>query len=96
MGLAASAWLLAAFFRDASSLLAARSREVAAVAAGLLASMVDFLAHGVVDNSYFVLDLALVFWLSVALLVVVRHERAAQGQTESAPPGRVVLRGEHG
>ena len=33
-----------------------------------MASMVDFLAHGLVDASYFVVDLAFVFMLTLALV----------------------------
>lgn len=32
---------------------------------GLMASMVDFLAHGLIDAAYFYVDLAYVFWLSL-------------------------------
>ena len=30
--------------------------------------MVDLIAHGLIDNSYFVADLAVLFWLSFAIL----------------------------
>jgi hypothetical protein len=33
-----------------------------------MASMVDFLAHGLIDNSYFLVDLAFVFFLTVGLM----------------------------
>ena len=35
---------------------------------GLMASMIDFLTHGLVDASYFVVDLAFVFMLTLALV----------------------------
>ena len=35
---------------------------------GLMASMVDFLTHGMIDASYFVVDLAFVFMLTLALM----------------------------
>jgi len=38
-----------------------------ALAIGLAGSMVDFLAHGLVDASYFIIDLAFVYMLSLAL-----------------------------
>ena len=31
-----------------------------------------FLVHGMVDNSYFLMDLAMIFWLSCGLLQLVR------------------------
>ncbi len=42
---------------------------LAAVIVGAMGSMADFLAHGIVDNSYFVVDLAYVFCLTLALAV---------------------------
>jgi hypothetical protein len=39
-----------------------------AVLAGAMGSMAYFLAHGLVDNSYFVVDLAYVFCFTVALV----------------------------
>jgi O-antigen ligase len=37
---------------------------------GLMASMIDFLAHGLIDASYFVVDLAFVFMLTLALIQI--------------------------
>jgi hypothetical protein len=39
-----------------------------ALALGLMGSMVDFLAHGLVDASYFVIDLAFAFFLALGLV----------------------------
>jgi O-antigen ligase len=47
----------------------ARNLDERALALGLMASMVDFLAHGLVDNSYFLVDLAFAFCLTLALVV---------------------------
>jgi O-antigen ligase len=41
---------------------------------GLVGSMTDFVAHGLVDNSYFLVDLAIIFCLSLALVEVLRRE----------------------
>ncbi len=82
MGLFVLVWLLWAFFREAinkvKNLAASASRTAAdpvgrAIALGLLASMLDFLLHGMVDNSYFLMDLALIFWLSCGMLNGLRH-----------------------
>jgi putative inorganic carbon (HCO3(-)) transporter len=62
LGLAAFGWLLARFFSAAS----ARLRDPLAL--GALAAMTAALAHGLVDNFYFVPDLALAFWLLIALV----------------------------
>ncbi|HTP08047.1 MAG TPA: O-antigen ligase family protein, partial [Anaerolineae bacterium] len=45
---------------------------------GLMASMVDFLTHGLIDAAYFVVDLAFVFMLALALVQTV-----GQSATES-------------
>ncbi|MPZ14449.1 MAG: hypothetical protein GEU73_08500 [Chloroflexi bacterium] len=47
-------------------------RIVGAVSIGILA---DFLVHGSFDNSYFLADLAAVWWIQLALLVVWNHRR---------------------
>jgi hypothetical protein len=39
-----------------------------------MASMIDFLAHGLIDASYFVVDLAFVFMLTLALMQEVDKE----------------------
>ncbi len=46
--------------------------------AGLVGSMVDFVVHGLVDNSFFLQDLALIFCLSFALLEILRRETLAE------------------
>jgi hypothetical protein len=47
-----------------------------ALAIGLMASMADFLAHGLVDASYFVVDLAYVFFLSLAVVQALDSPRS--------------------
>ncbi len=43
-----------------------------AITLGLFASMSDFLLHGLVDNSYFLMDLAMIFWMCCGLLQLER------------------------
>ncbi|MDB5079828.1 MAG: O-antigen polymerase [Chloroflexi bacterium] len=45
-----------------------------ALALGLFGSMLDFLVHGLVDNSFFVVDLSIIFCLSFAMLEILRRE----------------------
>ncbi len=45
-----------------------------ALALGLVASMVVFVVHGMVDNSYFLMDLASIFWLGCGMLQVMRED----------------------
>ena len=69
LGLMALGWLLWLFVRltwpwagDATALSLDR-----ALAIGALGSMTDFVAHGLVDNSYFLPDMAIIFWLTLAV-----------------------------
>ena len=67
LGLVAFCWLLARFGRAAR---AALSRPgVHWLVAGAAGAVADLLVHGFIDNSYFLVDLAFVFWLSLALVV---------------------------
>jgi O-antigen ligase len=72
LGLGALAWMQIAFWRSAYSVLRNARRTLSiehyALIIGLMASMVDFLAHGLVDAAYFVVDLAFVFMLTLALI----------------------------
>ena len=90
LGLAAFLWIQAAFWKIALPLRHANlhAREAGsptsnfqtdgverrALAIGLMASMVDFLAHGLVDAAYFVVDLAFVFMLTLAIAQRMREE----------------------
>jgi hypothetical protein len=38
------------------------------MALGAVGSLIDFLVHGFIDNSYFLPDLAVIFWLTLAVL----------------------------
>jgi O-antigen ligase len=80
-GLAAFLWMQVAFFRRAWLVFASPrpSSEVGlstssegwgarALAVGLAASMIDFLAHGLVDASYFFVDLAFAYFLTLGLM----------------------------
>jgi polysaccharide biosynthesis protein PslG len=81
-GLAALIWIEVVFFGMAARIIGKTGGWNRAAAIGLLASMVDCLVHGLVDNSYFLIDLSLLFWLSIGLLQLIewgspqREERA--------------------
>jgi O-antigen ligase len=79
LGLPGLVWLLAAlayFFRQ-TYLLWTRLRGTAygALVLGLMASMVDFAVHGLLDMAYFTMDSALTFWLTVALVSMIDRQR---------------------
>jgi O-antigen ligase len=75
LGLTALIWLLWRFVRTAWSTASTNHGSVLAraLAVGALGSMADFVAHGLVDNGYFLPDMAVVFWLTLAVAVTVRH-----------------------
>jgi O-antigen ligase len=69
LGLSAGLWLQTAFWGAALPLRRLSDPDERALAIGLMGGMVDFLAHGLVDNSFFLVDLAFPFFLSLALMV---------------------------
>ncbi|HEM61497.1 MAG TPA: hypothetical protein ENO24_04330, partial [Chloroflexi bacterium] len=69
LGVGALIWLEAAFYRSAWRLYRSLGEgTVKALVLGLMASMVDFLAHGLIDNSYFLVDLAFIFFLTLGIV----------------------------
>jgi putative inorganic carbon (hco3(-)) transporter len=64
LGVLALAWLLLRFFRQGMRQLGRNS----SLALGAVAAMVAGLTHGMVDVFYFVEDLAILFWLLLALV----------------------------
>jgi O-antigen ligase len=74
-GLAVIIWLLVVFFRRGWVLYRQLSDEdVQLLVLGLMAGMVNFVAHGLVDNAFFLVDLAFVFMLMLALLQSVKSD----------------------
>ncbi|MFQ6057785.1 MAG: O-antigen ligase family protein [Anaerolineae bacterium] len=69
LGVVAIIWLEIIFFREGLRLYRGlRDPDLRILALGLMASMADCLAHGLIDNSYFLVDLAFVFMLTVGLV----------------------------
>lgn len=78
LGLLAGLWLLGAGLRLARrAWYRSPDAGARALALGAFGCQVDFVVHGLIDNSYFLPDLALVFWLVLALLVEGNHHSAA-------------------
>jgi O-antigen ligase len=79
-GLLVFLWLLTAFFQHSwgiYKLLPEGSRR--ALVLGLMAGMVNLVAHGLVDNAFFLVDLAFAFMLMIALVQAkVFGERATE------------------
>jgi O-antigen ligase len=49
-----------------------KGTALGALVLGLVASMVDYAVHGLLDMAYFTMDLALTFWMSMAMLLLVK------------------------
>jgi O-antigen ligase len=82
LGVAAGVWLQAAFWRLALPLRRLSDPDERALALGLMGSMADFLAHGLVDNSYFLVDLGFSFCLTLALLIHISDLQPQDRQAE--------------
>lgn len=93
-GLILSLALLARFFGAGLAIYRAEREPWArALTLGVMASMVDFVVHGLIDNSYFLVDLAVLFWLSSAILRMLPAAASRKappeersGNLEVAPP----------
>jgi O-antigen ligase len=71
IGLAAGIWIQIAFWRLAWRVQKAfKGNDVAvrALAVGLMGSMAAFIAHGLVDEVHFVIDLAFIFYMTLGLM----------------------------
>ena len=68
-GLAVLLWMLVTFFRRGWRLYRGLPQgNERLLVMGLMAGMVNFVAHGLVDNSFFLVDLAFAFMLMLALI----------------------------
>lgn len=71
LGVAAATWIALALGRVWLQLWHSEPNPWArALLAGFAGAMADMVAHGMVDNSYFLVDLAFLFWLLAATIVV--------------------------
>ncbi|MDF1513321.1 MAG: O-antigen ligase family protein, partial [Anaerolineae bacterium] len=72
-GLALLVWMQVVFWRTMLPYVKSHDRAARALALGFMASMVNFLAHGLVDAAYFIIDLAYVFMLTAGVSMWLRH-----------------------
>lgn len=75
LGLPGLAWAFIAlgyfFWRSVRLWRSLRGTALGALMLGLVASMIDFAVHGLLDMAYFTMDLALTFWMTVGLVVLI-------------------------
>jgi putative inorganic carbon (HCO3(-)) transporter len=81
LGLASFIWLEVVFWRQAlaawqSPATATGGLSGSAVLVGCMGAMAGGLVHGLVDNSYFLIDLAIIFWLLCAYVSSLRTAEA--------------------
>ena len=83
-GLITLIWLLVAYFRKAwGSYRGLDEGDARLLVMGLMAGMVNFVTHGLVDNAFFLVDLAFVFVLMLALVQAVNGNKLALGREEA-------------
>jgi O-antigen ligase len=83
LGVAAAAWLAVSITRLWRRLWhSGLTPWEQALSAGIAGAMADMVVHGMVDNSYFLADLAFLFWMLVGTIVVL-------GRPFSPRPNRV-------
>jgi len=68
-GLISLVWLLSTFFRSGLRLYRRFDDGYErAIVLGCMGSMVDFVAHGLIDNSFFLVELSFIFMLSLGMI----------------------------
>jgi O-antigen ligase len=84
LGVLAMAWLQTIFWRTGARIyVRVTSREERVLVLALMSGMLEGLAHGLIDNSFFLIDLAMVFWFFFGLMALM--ERCVpRGQLASA------------
>jgi O-antigen ligase len=85
LGLAAGIWLQVGFWRLALPLRRLRDPDGRALALGLMGTMAHLLAHGLVDHSFFLIDLAFAFFLSLALVQALKSGQMSGAEDTPQP-----------
>jgi len=67
-------WIIGKYLAISFKLLAIRGNRDKFVILGLLCAMVAIIVHGFVDVPYFKNDLAVIFWVLVAMMSLINYE----------------------
>lgn len=78
LGLVALVWTIIGFWRAAVRVLRFPSAPGWSSALALAGSLLAALLHGMIDNGYFLPDLALLFWLTVGGMAVLAREQVTK------------------
>lgn len=92
LGLAAGIWIQVAFWRmawHAQRRLRSADRGAWALTVGLMGSMAAMVAHGMVDEAHFVVDLAFIFFMTLGLM----HQLCKEAEHGSHDQGTDVAAG---
>lgn len=87
IGFIAGIWIQVAFWQAAWQLQRAlrdSDLNTRALVVGLMGSMAAFLAHGLVDEVHFVIDLAFIFFMSLGLIHQIASQPAASAEETAA------------
>jgi O-antigen ligase len=82
LGLLAFGWLLVRLW---ARLRTAQAVSPTWLAVGVIGAVTDTLVHGLLDNSYFLVDLAFVWWLCLAIGAGVWVQQAHPGERGRSP-----------
>jgi len=76
-------WLQVTFWRRTRHVLRSSTQLNLLTGVGLAASMAETLLHGFIDNSFFLIDLAFLFWLTYGLMAAVAEATASAAKETS-------------
>ena len=89
LGFAALAAMLVSFFIVGADCIRETTRQanrgLRALTIGLVASMVNMLAHGMVDTGYWFVDLAFVFTMTLGLMAAIHSAASSRKRTTDLP-----------
>ncbi|HKP54474.1 MAG TPA: O-antigen ligase family protein [Chloroflexia bacterium] len=88
LGIPGLAWIFVAlgyfFWQSLKLWRSLRGTALGALTLGLIASMIDFAVHGLLDMAYFTMDLALTFWLTMGLFVAIKKHQHSQASADAS------------
>ena len=90
VGLLGACWLGSWLVRRALALVRDADRGDRLLAGGVLGAFVATVAHGTIDNSFFLPDLAVLFWMGFAIVRLLSPASGVGGGAGRTPEGGIV------